>query len=497
MRKIFFLTFLFLIPFKVYASDIHITEVLFNPAGADTGAEYIVIKNIGADAKELAGWQLYPDGIGYFTFPSFSLGAGASVKIVLRQSGNNSATVLYHQTPATNMGNTSGSIALFSSTQHDASTLVDFMQYGRSGETWESSADEAGLWVKGGLISTNVDEGGVVLRRVSDTHTAAAWQSVDSASSLEDSQEPTQENTGSDSKVSSGPMFTPKIRAFAGVDRASIAGAEVVFSGRALDTEDQPLESQLVRYMWNFGDGSFADGKNVAHTYVYPGTYIATLTIAQGEETMHDECIVRIGGNTIRINEVSPGKEGWIELANTASSPVDITKWYLKDARAVSFFFPQGTRIAAMGFAVFANDTTKIAHDVSRVFPITLHYQNGKEADNFFYNSMVPVDLSLSRKDATIVLGEKTPGLPGVTERTQVVTSPAKPTVVKAVVSTTKSTSTLATNDAEEVVKQASLLGADIYEPPYESKWLLASIVAGLCVGGAITLFARVRRLQL
>ncbi|MEK7649691.1 MAG: lamin tail domain-containing protein [Patescibacteria group bacterium] len=507
MRKVFFLVLFLSIPGRVFASDVHITEVLFNPAGSDTGAEYVVIKNIGADTKELTGWQLYPDGIGYFTFPSFSLDAGASVKIFLRQSGNNSATALYHQTPAANMGNTSGSVALFSSTQHDASTLIDFMQYGRAGETWETNADEAGLWIKGEFISIHADEEGMILRRSGDTHMTSAWQGsietaneTDSSGTQEDSlsSDDVKENTGAGGKISSGPVFTPKIRAFAGSDRVSIAGAEVVFSGRALDDEDALIESQLVRYMWNFGDGTFAEGKNVVHAYLYPGTYTATLIIVQGEDMMQDECLVRVGDNTVRINEVLPGPQGWIELANISTLSVDISKWYLQDASGSSFLLPVGTRIAGGGFVVLANDTTKVAQNSSSVFPITLRYQNAKEADSFMYSGAVSAGLSAARSEGEIVLGQKTPGLQNsIRKEKTVLVAASKPEAVVAnpPVLAQETTTPAVLHEEREIDQQASVFNTVAAGPAGEMKWLLASILAGLFVGLS-ALFIRARRLQ-
>src|SRR3989344_8000293 len=75
------------LPQWVYAADVVLSEVLFNPAGADTGFEYVTLENRGSTDANLFGWQLYPDGAGYFTFPTFSLGAGKRATIYLRKDG--------------------------------------------------------------------------------------------------------------------------------------------------------------------------------------------------------------------------------------------------------------------------------------------------------------------------------------------------------------------------------------------------------------------------
>ncbi len=128
------------------AAQVVINEVLYDPDGTDTGKEKIELRNIGESVVDLTGYDLYPDGTGYFTFPSFSLSPGSLVVIHLRQTGTPTGAELFHATPVLNMGNTSGSVALFSGTTHNTSTLVSFVQWGGGSEGWASTAVAAGVW---------------------------------------------------------------------------------------------------------------------------------------------------------------------------------------------------------------------------------------------------------------------------------------------------------------------------------------------------------------
>jgi PKD repeat protein len=47
----------------------------------------------------------------------------------------------------------------------------------------------------------------------------------------------------------------------------------------SFDASDEDLDSQIVRYQWNFGDGSTAQGRIVQHAYDEPGSYIVRLTV--------------------------------------------------------------------------------------------------------------------------------------------------------------------------------------------------------------------------
>ena len=140
-------------------SQVVINEVLYDPAGVDTGEERIELRNIGSAAVDLTGYDLYPDGIGYFTFPSLTLPAGTCCVVHLRQAGSNSASDVYHETPTNNLGNSSGSVALFNSTTHSSSTLVSFVQWGAGGKAWSSAAVSAGVWTSVADSVGAVEEG--------------------------------------------------------------------------------------------------------------------------------------------------------------------------------------------------------------------------------------------------------------------------------------------------------------------------------------------------
>ena len=77
---------------------------------------------------DITGYDLKPDNAGYYTFPAFTLNPGSRVIIHINSEGINSDTELFAGL-SSNMGNTSGSIALFTSTTHSSATIMDFIQY--------------------------------------------------------------------------------------------------------------------------------------------------------------------------------------------------------------------------------------------------------------------------------------------------------------------------------------------------------------------------------
>lgn len=143
-------------PLEVFGSGIIINEVLFNSHGDDTGHEWVELYNSDDKGKDISGWQLYPDGISYFIFEQGTkIDSGKFLVIHLRSQGVQSAADLYQSSASGNMGNTSGSIALFSGNPRGKETIKDFVEWGKGGQTWEGSAVDAGLWEKGTSINLN------------------------------------------------------------------------------------------------------------------------------------------------------------------------------------------------------------------------------------------------------------------------------------------------------------------------------------------------------
>ena len=135
-----------------------INEILYDPEGSDTGFEYVEFYNNSDDPVDLTAYDLKPDNGSYYTFPEFVLEAGHYVLVHVNAEGTDSSTDLYTGT-SSNMGNSAGFIALFNSESHGASTIVDYVEYGEGGQTWESSAVSAGIWTAGDFAGIASEEG--------------------------------------------------------------------------------------------------------------------------------------------------------------------------------------------------------------------------------------------------------------------------------------------------------------------------------------------------
>lgn len=155
-----------------------ISEVLYNPTGADIGQEWIEIKNAGSYTVDLDGYVLHFDGTGTsdFIFPDFALLPGTRVVVHVRATGTNTATDLYwSDTGGVNMGNSYGSVVLFKKLPKDSTTIVDFVQYGAKDQDGEVKAVAAGIWTDNTFVP-NIAEGHSIQLIGADNNAVSDWQ---------------------------------------------------------------------------------------------------------------------------------------------------------------------------------------------------------------------------------------------------------------------------------------------------------------------------------
>ncbi len=298
-----------LLPLPLFGAGVALEEVFFDPEGADTGNEWIAIVNNGNEPQDLTGWQVYPDRIGYFMFPSgFFLAPGSRLTIRLRAEGSSFAGNLYHGSASSNMGNTSGSAALFSGEPRGRDTIKSFVQWGRAGETWESAADSAGIWTKGEFLDLSSFSPGQSIARVSEeigksawrigaplSHTFAGAQSGESIGKDIPSSSPPPSAQSSSPSQSFAPqnLPPPSFAIDAGEDRTVIAGSSVVFEG-AITIFRGSISEKDARFLWDFGDGTISEGFSVSHTFRSAGDYRASLHVSHENETQSDYVSVHV-----------------------------------------------------------------------------------------------------------------------------------------------------------------------------------------------------------
>lgn len=132
------------------------------------------------------------------------------------------------------------------------------------------------------------------------------------------------------------------IFADAGNDRVVIVGADTEFRGRAYDRKKEVL-TEKVRFSWNFGDGSTAEGQSVLHHYDYPGKYAVVLSIAQGTNAAGDRIIVAAEPARLAFSTLPDGS---VAIENMAGRDLDLSHWIVRQLGR-DFILPDNSVILA------------------------------------------------------------------------------------------------------------------------------------------------------
>jgi hypothetical protein len=411
------------------ASDVAISEVFFDPSGSDTGLEYIVVQNFGSDDVDMTGWDLYPSGAGYFTFPAFTLSAGDSVKINLRVEGVDTATELFHTTATSNMGNSSGSVALFSSGTHSADTIISYVRYHKVGsgekKTWESSAVSSAIWTAGDFVEvTEIAEGSLLkLLDINNKFNSSGWGFVESDLQTsgdveEDENQSSSEQNNSSTNNSAGLWYEneeTKIRVYGGKDKTVLIGAMVDFEALVESGGGEPIDG--ARVLWNFGDGTTAEGQKVTHTFLYPGVYTISTDVAFGQYSALDRLIVTALETPIVVSEIKPsfGDEGgFVEIFNNSSRTIDISRFGVAFGEQ-SFFFPQNSFVSPRSYVIITDDV--VGFSIPEAGQLSIFYPNRKIFfTSFFASGILSSNESLSVNESGWYKAKTTPGEQNIKE---------------------------------------------------------------------------------
>ncbi len=137
----------------------------------------------------------------------------------------------------------------------------------------------------------------------------------------------------------------PSLYADAGGDRSVIVGADVEFDASAYDKSQNVLDPSSVRFMWNFGDGSSAEGAAVLHHYEYPGRYAVVLEIANNKNAAGDQITITAQPAALSFSQL---QDGGVDIQDLAGRDLDLSGWIVREdagSFASQFLLPSDSKI--------------------------------------------------------------------------------------------------------------------------------------------------------
>lgn len=353
------LVFLF-VPVFVFA-DVRMTEVMYDPSGTDTGREWIEVCNTGDTDITLSTWRLFEGDTNHkiTTTTSSENGIlGGHVCAIIADKPDAFASDFPEYTGRVfdstfSLNNTGETLILRDGDLIDRDTTVYDVSASGAGDgntlsrtvsgTWVATAPNPGVWDP-------------------SSFPAPIEAEKDDTSNTDNTEETESETTNTSSGSSSSSNIwipKPSIYAYAGKDTTVLAGASVAFTGQGAGTTKTPLK--IAEYVWNFGDGTIMRGQSVFHTYRYPGTYIAYLTVVSGDAQGGDSVIITVKEPKLTLSAVGMEHDDrYVEITNGASEEIELSYWYLR-AGERQFQIPEHTYIRGGASVRFLEEVTRLS----------------------------------------------------------------------------------------------------------------------------------------
>ncbi|QQG37907.1 MAG: lamin tail domain-containing protein [Candidatus Kaiserbacteria bacterium] len=352
---------------SIVEGQVVISEIMYDVAsgvGADDTREWIEVFNAGASSVSIVGWKINDGsnhvlseppangGLGSLTIQSGAYAILADDAATFRALYPSVTTVI---DTLLDLSNTTDTITLINADGAVVDTVAYTKDQGAAGDgnsLQRSSAAGTALFATGPTPGTGA--------LTSQEGTAATTSPTTSTTS----QPP--------APVSSYvPPPLPQLFAEAGDDREVIVAADTEFTGFAYNREGTVIETN-VRYLWNFGDGSTAEGASVLHHYAYPGRYVVVLSIAENKESAADRFVVSAQPAHISFSALP---DGGVSIENDSGKDLDLSYWIIRSF-GQSFTLPEST-------VVLAGETLRIPQKTLKFWSgssALLQYPNGTTA---------------------------------------------------------------------------------------------------------------------
>lgn len=374
-RKIFVVAVLFLLlAGRTVFADLVLNEIMYDlKTGADDGREWVEILNNGASEITIAtsSWKFFEGGSnhelslyqGEALIPAggFAVIADNPQKFLADWPGFGG--IVFDS--SFSLSNSGESIALKSNT----TTVVDQFSYaaGMGGKGDGNSLQKiGGAW--SGAAPTpgaaNANSGADSGDSPNSTATSSDNQNTGQNSSSE-----TGNSSGSDDSSASNESGTswpaePQIFSRIIGPKTAIVGADITLKGEAVGLEKKPLPN--ARFLWNFGDGTAAEGEAVLHFWNFPGKYAVVLEVSSGRFSGGSRLQLEVIPAPVTIRSLTAGSDGKVEIGNEANIEIDLSWWRVRSGNQF-FTIPKNTKIlpksslilssALMGFSLGDSDT--------------------------------------------------------------------------------------------------------------------------------------------
>lgn len=473
MRRALLVLAILSVPASASASVV-INEFLYDAQGTDADQEYVELYNNGSSDVDLTKWKINDGSNHTFNVPPKNGGTGS---ITIAPGGyvllvdNATNFIAGHPSIAgtiidtvLSLSNTSATISLID----ESGATVDSVSYtkdqGANGDG-NSLQKSGSSWIVA-APTPNAANGSAASQNSQNT-TTSQTTSTTSESTNTTAQSSSQANTVAVSSYVAPPE--PTIFADGGDARSVIVSADTEFYGRAYDKKKQPVDH--VRFSWNFGDGSIAEGQSVTHHFDYPGRYMVVLSIAEDRNAASDYFVVTAEPAQLGFENIS---DGGVAIRNLSGRDLDLSKWLIRSFNT-SFTLPDHS-------IVLRGETLRIPQK-------TLGFWSSAMVELAYPNGVLALKAGQSAATAAPVQAP-TPEPP------KQALAPVAPKVTRASVVVSRAEAETAQEESPAIATTTQAAAAASAASTLGSYWWLYAVLLGLVAGGTALFVRRVQKTE-
>ncbi len=354
-------------------AQVVVSEIMYNPAGSDSGREWVELYNQGGSDMTLVGgsgknsWRISDASNHTITDPAGGTGRGsltipAGGYLIIANdplefiSGEYAGGTYSVVKSSISLSNTGGTVSLVDGMGAPISSVPYTSAQGGSDDGASLQLQSDGSWIAA-LPTPGEENASTPYTAPAETPASSSMSSAQTAKTVS----------------SYVPPPAPSLYAEAGGDRTVIVGADVEFDAQGYDKNQNPLDESTTRFSWNFGDGATAEGSGVRHHFDYPGRYAVVLWLAQNKAAVSDSAIVTAEPPALRFGALP---DGGVAIENESGHDLDLSRWIIRQNSsrfAPQFILPEHSTI-------LSDDTMRIGKEVLQFSSGTdsmLEYPNG------------------------------------------------------------------------------------------------------------------------
>jgi hypothetical protein len=293
-----------------------ISEVAWMGTSVSANAEWIELQNTGSESVNLSGWIL-TSATGA---PNIALSgsiAGSGYYLLERTSDASVPTVSADQIYSGALANTGLTLLLKDQTGATVDTVVggtDWASIGGDNTTKQTPQRTGNFWTTADPTPR--------AQNVTGSSGGGDTATPDPIASTTDPLTPQPSLGGSSISRGSSGNPVPKLYIDAGPGRILTAGADTIFSAYVYDSDGTVRRD--AELSWSFGDGAQADGDEVTHAYLLPGTYTVSIAARAGKSHTVSLLKVVVYPSVVRVTKAT--SEG-ITLVNDGDELLDMSGW--------------------------------------------------------------------------------------------------------------------------------------------------------------------------